>query len=165
MDRLHKDADKQAQQREAAQRAEDVEAADQAKKQGQVEYLRSLGKPGERALQAFRAAGVPLGHLPPELVVAFEHRADGSFVLKLARELKVHIGAQALLLGTTISGVLAQNELRHVQGLRAERAQGNAQTSHRVSRVTVQGTEVVVETDAPGEAQRRFLTAALSAGG
>ena len=80
MDRLLKDADKQAQQREAAQRAEEAEAADQAKKQGQVEYIRSLGKPGERALQAFRAAGVPLGHLPPELVVAFEHRADGTFV-------------------------------------------------------------------------------------
>jgi hypothetical protein len=42
-----------------------------------------------------------------------------------------------------------------------ERAQGNAQTSHRVSRVTVQGAEVVVETDAPGEAQRRFQTSAL----
>jgi aryl-alcohol dehydrogenase-like predicted oxidoreductase len=158
MDRLLKDPDRQAQQQALTKRDEELDAADAAKKQGQVDYMRSLGKPADRALEAFRRAGVPLSQLPPELVVAFEHRSDGTFVLKLARELKLNVGPQALLLGTTISGVLMQNEIRHLQGLRAERTAGTSLTSSRVMRLTAQGAELVLETDSPHEAQRRFQT-------
>ncbi len=156
---LREDARQDQKATEKVQDFEPTESAGQGKKQ--VEYLRSLGKPSERAQAAFRAAGIPLDKLLPEDVVAFEHRPDGSFVLKLARELQIHIGGQALLLGTTISGVLALHEIRNLQGMSSQRTQGNATSSSRIARLTVQNGELVLDQDAGGQKQSRVKTEAL----
>ncbi|MCK6575425.1 DUF538 domain-containing protein [Myxococcota bacterium] len=125
----------------------DQDAADLAKQQGQRKYMQSLGKPAERARAAFRAAGIPLDKLLPEDVVSFEHKADGSFVLKLARELRVNIGPHALLLGTTISGVLSMQHIRQLVGIGVERTQGNNVQTARAGRLSFLNGELLLETD------------------
>lgn len=132
-----------------AEKALEQDTAELTRKQGQsqVEYMRSVGHPAERAKAAFRAAGVPLDKLLPEDIVAFEHRADGSFVLKLARELKVHIGGQALLLGTTISGILSMQHIRQLMGISTERTHQSAVTTGKVGRLSFLNGELLLETD------------------
>lgn len=151
------------QEQKSAEKAVEQDTDDLTKRQGktQVEYMRSLGKPAERARAAFRAAGVPLDKLLPEDVVSFEHKADGSFVLKLARELKIHIGTQALLLGTTISGILGNHEIRHLMGIATERTHGSAVNTARGSRMTFFQGELVLETEGAGSKPVRMNAAAL----
>lgn len=133
----------------SAEKALEQDTADLAHRQGQkqVEYMRSMGHPAERAKAAFRAAGIPLDKLLPTDIIAFDHKADGSFVLKLARELKVHIGGQALLLGTTISGILSMQHIRQLMGISTERTNENAVTRGKVGRLSFLNGELLIETD------------------
>jgi hypothetical protein len=136
-------------QTQALEKSAEQDAAELARHQGQrqTDYMRSLGKPAERAKAAFRAAGIPLDRLLPEDIVAFEHKADGSFVLKLARELRVNIGPHSLLLGTTISGILSMQHIRQLSGIGVERTQGNAVHSARAGRLSFLNGELLLETD------------------
>lgn len=127
----------------------DQDLADAARKQGQsqVEYMRSMGKPAERAKAAFRAAGIPLDKLLPEDIIAFEHKADGSFVLKLARELTIHIGGTALLLGSTISGILSMQHIRQLRGISVSKSHENAVTTGKVGHLSFLNGELLLDTD------------------
>jgi hypothetical protein len=133
----------------SAEKALEQDTADLARRQGQsqVEYMRSMGKPSDRAKAAFRAAGIPLDQILPADIVAFEHKADGSFVLKLARDLKIHIGGQALLLGSTISGILSMQHIRNLRGIGIQKTHENAVTTGKVSHLSFLNGELLLETD------------------
>ncbi len=159
-DRILREESKQTQKSDPVA---DLEAVVQARSvEAQTEYVRSLGKPAERAVAALQSAGIPVSRLLPSEVVSFEHRADGGFILKLARELVVHIGAQALLLGTTVTGIIGQRELRQLSGLRVSGPGGSAGAAGRVHRLTVMGAEVSLKSDESAVGDQRLRTQGLS---
>ena len=119
--------------------------ADQAG--AQQSYMQGLRSPADRARSAIRASGLPIDHLIPDSAVAFQHKKDGSFTLKLAGEVKIKIDNVTLVLTQSISGKLGSGKMDDVKGIYGVKKVMFFTGRGNILTMAVKGTKFVVTTD------------------
>lgn len=130
-----------------ASAADQVESPARAQANPQQQYNQSLAKPAVKCRAAFRAAGLPLSKFIPDDVTSFEQKPDGSFTLKLPKEVRIKIGATTLVLTTSIGGKLGAGEMTNVSGIYGEKKVAFITGKGNILDIKRQGDELVVHTD------------------
>ena len=126
-----------------ASAADQVQSPARAQANPQQQYNQSLAKPAEK----FRASGLPLSKFIPDDVTSFEQKPDGSFTLKLPKEVRIKIGATTLVLTTSIGGKLGAGEMTNVSGIYGEKKVAFITGKGNILDIKREGDELVVHTD------------------